>query len=311
VQRVIVSDRLGSVRWRSDTGAMKYYPYGEEPVTTASGREKFGTYHRDQATNLDYADQRYYASGFGRFLTPDPYKASGGPGDPGSWNQYGYAGGDPVNRVDPKGLYWESLGYMIVGYDQVMVGYDSLTEDPMYDAVPIWDEVFQWVEDPEEESGSGSAGGRVGDPTSLARSLMQTSAAAARDALGKTRCLDLFGSGRSDAQAILEKMVDTAKYRDVGSDYVAKYNTVKGSITINTHTGSEGTYWNTEWYLQTVENAVTLLHELGHATKGNKGNQFLNDTSLFGRSDPQKAWQNDSLIWEDCFNMSNPFKRPE
>jgi RHS repeat-associated protein len=83
---------------------MKYYPYGEEPVTTASGREKFGTYHRDQATNLDYADQRYYASGFGRFLTPDPYKASGGLGDPGSWNRYVYVMNDPINYRDRRGL---------------------------------------------------------------------------------------------------------------------------------------------------------------------------------------------------------------
>ena len=47
--------------------------------------------------------QRYYASTYGRFNTPDPYQASAGRGDPGSWNRYSYTRGDPVNRVDPGG----------------------------------------------------------------------------------------------------------------------------------------------------------------------------------------------------------------
>jgi hypothetical protein len=41
----------------------------------------------------------------GRFLTPDPYRASGGPAAPQSWNRYAYVEGDPVNRFDPTGLY--------------------------------------------------------------------------------------------------------------------------------------------------------------------------------------------------------------
>jgi len=55
-----------------------------------SNREKYATYHRDQSTNLDYAMNRYYGWQHGRFLTPDPYKASAGLTDPGSWNRYAY-----------------------------------------------------------------------------------------------------------------------------------------------------------------------------------------------------------------------------
>src|SRR5579872_2781650 len=33
--------------------------------------------------------------------------ASGGPGDPGSWNRYAYANGDPVNLFDSLGLEGE------------------------------------------------------------------------------------------------------------------------------------------------------------------------------------------------------------
>ena len=63
-----VQDRLGSVG--------KYYPYGEERNSPplANDQVKFATYTRDAATGNDYADQRYYGSTFGRFMSPDPYK---------------------------------------------------------------------------------------------------------------------------------------------------------------------------------------------------------------------------------------------
>ena len=97
----VYQDRLGTNR----AGGAKFYPYGEEAGTgTANDRTKFGTYNRDGFTGLDYADQRYYASSYGRFNTPDPYRASGGPADPGSWNRYSYVGGDPINFYDPQGL---------------------------------------------------------------------------------------------------------------------------------------------------------------------------------------------------------------
>jgi hypothetical protein len=37
-------------------------------------------------------------------MSPDPYKASAGAGDPGSWNRYTYTRGDPINRMDAAGL---------------------------------------------------------------------------------------------------------------------------------------------------------------------------------------------------------------
>jgi hypothetical protein len=48
--------------------------------------------------------QRYYASSYGRFNTVDPYAGSADPKSPGTWNRYGYTGGDPVNSNDPRGL---------------------------------------------------------------------------------------------------------------------------------------------------------------------------------------------------------------
>jgi len=93
-------DRIGTNR----AYGSRFYPYGEEITSTANNHEKFGTYTRDSFSGLDYADQRYYASSYGRFNTADPYRASAGPSDPGSWNRYSYTRGDPVNRYDPRGL---------------------------------------------------------------------------------------------------------------------------------------------------------------------------------------------------------------
>ena len=87
--------------------------FGAAISRTALGLAAFGydfcsgprirTYTRDSFTGLDYADQRFYASTYGRFNTADPYMASGGAKEPGSWNRYSYVGGDPVNYNDRSG----------------------------------------------------------------------------------------------------------------------------------------------------------------------------------------------------------------
>jgi RHS repeat-associated protein len=74
---------------------------GASPVCDA---EKFATCYRDTKTGLDYAMNRYYWSGLGRFLTADPYTDSAGSLDSQSWNRYLYTRGDPLNRTDRNGL---------------------------------------------------------------------------------------------------------------------------------------------------------------------------------------------------------------
>jgi RHS repeat-associated protein len=101
-RRVQKQDRLSSVG--------TYYPYGEEkgPGNPSNDNWKFGTYWRDSLSGLDYADQRFYNSTAGRFMTPDPYMASAGPADPQSWNRYLYVKGDPINLTDRRGLNEEA-----------------------------------------------------------------------------------------------------------------------------------------------------------------------------------------------------------
>jgi RHS repeat-associated protein len=107
---VVAIDRLGSVRnvgpaWYFPIG---YFPYGEERTSTPDGTDKFGTYFRD-GYGQDYADQRYYTSNFGRFWSPDR-GGTAKAGNPITWNKYGYASGDPVNRYDPAGRDDEDAG---------------------------------------------------------------------------------------------------------------------------------------------------------------------------------------------------------
>jgi RHS repeat-associated protein len=105
------TDRVGSTRY---TAAVPfggdppfiythYYPFGEEITSTANDRYKFAETFRDADSGLDYAMNRYYASGIGRFLSVDSAEAD--PMRPQSFNRYAYAENDPANFNDPTGTY--------------------------------------------------------------------------------------------------------------------------------------------------------------------------------------------------------------
>jgi RHS repeat-associated protein len=99
----VAVDRLGSVRWAT-MASHTYYPYGVEYTATANDMEKYATYTRDTLTGLDYAVNRYYASIWGRFISPDPSWSSADLRNPQSWNRYAYTLNDPINGNDPSGL---------------------------------------------------------------------------------------------------------------------------------------------------------------------------------------------------------------
>jgi RHS repeat-associated protein len=115
----ISADRLGSVRSGKD-----YFPYGQEnPATTAGDKEKYATYKHDAATDLSYADQRYYATGAGRFMTSDMSDANVDLGDPTSLNTYAYVNGDPVNFYDPSGQgFFSTIAWPFKKIGQVIFG---------------------------------------------------------------------------------------------------------------------------------------------------------------------------------------------
>ena len=99
----VTVDRVGSVVANPLNKYARYIgPYGDKVADTVNnpvypGNFEFARYLFDVSTKLHYADQRYYNSTYGRFMSADPYMASAGPEDPGSWNQYSYVENDPVN----------------------------------------------------------------------------------------------------------------------------------------------------------------------------------------------------------------------
>jgi RHS repeat-associated protein len=106
----VVEDRLGSDVTTNGDHRKSYYPYGELKPGMWPVDPQFATYRRDSATQFDYAQQRYYSSKIARFLTPDPWGGSAGPGEPQSFNRYAYVQGDPINHFDSTGLGPEDLG---------------------------------------------------------------------------------------------------------------------------------------------------------------------------------------------------------
>lgn len=101
---------LGSITVELDDAATvisdeEYYPYGETAVFSAVSpgdaalkAYRFVGKERDGATGLYYFGARYYAPGFGRWLSADPAGFADGT------NLYIYVGANPVSHTDPTGL---------------------------------------------------------------------------------------------------------------------------------------------------------------------------------------------------------------
>ena len=95
-------DRLGSTRLITDqsgnvVATASYDPYGN--MTTHTGTTSAFGYDGEYTdpTGLIYLRARYYDPTTGQFLTIDPLVGL-------TRSPYGYAGGNPINNVDPTGL---------------------------------------------------------------------------------------------------------------------------------------------------------------------------------------------------------------
>jgi RHS repeat-associated protein len=106
----VAVDRLGSVLTpvngqSTPPASTRYLPFGEELAATGNDVVKFATYTRDGSTGLDYADQRFYTSQFGRFMSADRFRQAAKANDSGSWNKYSYVQNDPISWIDPAGRF--------------------------------------------------------------------------------------------------------------------------------------------------------------------------------------------------------------
>ena len=99
-----------------------YLPFGEEILANTAGRnsqwgplndtvaQKFTGQTRDSETATDFFNARYFGPALGRFTSPDPANAGADIMNPQSWNAYAYVVGNPLNAVDPSGMWNWGLG---------------------------------------------------------------------------------------------------------------------------------------------------------------------------------------------------------
>jgi len=109
-------DRLGTrlVTNAQDTSSFEQVtlPFGTalSAESTGATNRRFTTYDRSLNTGLDYALNRHYDAQQGRFTQVDPIGMAGSTfGDPQSFNLYAYCTNDPVNYIDPTGLFFKKL----------------------------------------------------------------------------------------------------------------------------------------------------------------------------------------------------------
>lgn len=135
----LMTDIIGTV-----IGTQDHLPFGEGADTFGEvEKHRLTSYERDVESGKDYAVNRNYAPGEGRFIQPGP--VAGGTGAPQSLNRYLRANNDPINLNDPLGLNAAPVrprraGCLTGGYPEDYPGgvcpglgdvlFDSLVEEP-------------------------------------------------------------------------------------------------------------------------------------------------------------------------------------
>jgi RHS repeat-associated protein len=102
-----MTDGNGTLVWAAD-----YLPFGQADVTIAAVEIhlRFAGQYYDHETGLHYNYQRYYDPSLGRYLRADPIGLAGG------INPYAYVQNNPVNFIDPYGLFWAEFGQGFSNY---------------------------------------------------------------------------------------------------------------------------------------------------------------------------------------------------
>ena len=120
----VLTNDSQAVAWKA-----VYTPFGEAvpSIQTVENPFRFPGQYYDQETGLHYNYFRYYNPQTGRYITPDPIGLEGGinlftyvdsVGKPFYTNLYTYTGNNPINFVDPKGLFHQGFILQLVKYSE-------------------------------------------------------------------------------------------------------------------------------------------------------------------------------------------------
>jgi RHS repeat-associated protein len=117
----VTQDHLGSTRLITKAGVAvgchDYVPFGEEITWgrtagcygAADTEVRFTGQVHDSETKLEYFGARYYGGAMGRFTSADEPLVDQDPGNPQSWNLYGYVRNNPLSLIDPTGRSCETV----------------------------------------------------------------------------------------------------------------------------------------------------------------------------------------------------------
>ena len=121
---VALTGERGQVVWRADVGAFGSANVHQPPRSAGLPAQmrpialnlRLPGQYWDEETGLHDNWHRTYDPSSGRYLQPDPLGYPDGP------DAYAYAGGDPVNRIDPRGLYEIDVHYYMTFFLGVTAG---------------------------------------------------------------------------------------------------------------------------------------------------------------------------------------------
>ncbi len=105
-----LTTRMSADNFASNASFEGHYPFGETWYDTGmaypSITKKFTSYNKDTEASsafLNYAVHRQHSARLGRFHMADP--VHGSTSNPQSLNRFSYGLGDPINNIDPQGLF--------------------------------------------------------------------------------------------------------------------------------------------------------------------------------------------------------------
>ena len=102
----------------------------QQNYTAGNIKQNYAQMEKDGSTGLNHTPWRKQDSSAGRWTSPDPHNGSIIITDPQSFNRYSYVGNDPINKIDPSGLFFVGVTTQVNSGLNVNNDYDWGWEDP-------------------------------------------------------------------------------------------------------------------------------------------------------------------------------------
>ncbi|SFN75529.1 toxin TcdB middle/N-terminal domain-containing protein [Nitrosospira briensis] len=144
---ILHTDHIGNVNILSAlnngafSGQTEYYPFGATAVSISMPTDfLFNSKQVDTTTGLYFFGARFYSPQLGRFITPDPflqYSPHRGQRKPISLHLYGFVMNNPINVVDPNGLWFGLDDAIVAG-----IGFVGGVIGGIINGADTWDEIL-------------------------------------------------------------------------------------------------------------------------------------------------------------------------